>query len=107
MVSSLKKYSTLSEALKDYTNASNPEQNATKILNHIKKLFPAATHIILFANIDLTSPEFGSWIVFPVCPGTAFENIEDFEGGVHIDASPKERFPVAYVELVRRDLFED
>ena len=101
MTSTLKKYGTLAEALKDYTNASNPEKDATDIQDFLIKEFPGATHVVLFANKDMTSPEFGSYIVYSVGLRCAFERIEDFEGGILIEAGPKNRFPVAYVEINR------
>jgi hypothetical protein len=101
MTSTLTRYGTLSDALKDYTDTSNPEQAATKLLNTIKKKFPHATHVVLCANTDLKSPSYGRYIVYPIGPGLPNEKIEDFEGGIYIEIGPMDRFPVAYVELKR------
>jgi hypothetical protein len=92
-------YQFLADALKDYTKTKRPDQDAAKLLDHIKKTHPKATHAVLCANTDINSPIFGAYLVIPVGPGQAYEKIEDVENSYIIDKSEMQRYPVAYVEL--------
>jgi hypothetical protein len=92
-------YQFLADAFKDFTNSKNPEQDATKVLKHILKKYPETTHVVLCANQDTNSPDFGTYRVVSVGSGQEFEKPEDYEGAYIIDPSGKHRYPVAYVEV--------
>ena len=98
-MSSLQKYQFLADALKDYTKVKQPDQDAARILDHIRKAHPTATHVVLCANTNIGSPMFGEYMVMPVGPRESDEHIEDFECGYHIDTFERQRYPIAYVEL--------
>lgn len=99
MITTLKHYTTLTEAIKAHTPAKNPDQAGTKIIRHLAEKNPGAEYAVLFVNQDLSSSKFGSWTVMVVGKDQTYKTLAEVESTHLFDLPSQRQYPIAYVEL--------
>jgi len=99
MKSTLTQYKTVSEALKDHTSSPQPDQDGTKIVRHVTRRFPTATHIVIFSNLDFSSSEFGKYTAMVIGPDQTYKSLDQIENYWLHDLPSRRQYPVAYIEL--------
>lgn len=99
MITTLKEYSTLSQALSEHALCNNPDQDGTKLVKHLRSKNPTATYAVLFVNLDSSSSQFGRYTVMAVGPAQTYKTLEEVQGSWLFDLPSQRQYPVAYVNL--------